>query len=279
MIYMYNETNTPWTYSAITDRYARFTVAKKVDEMKTRYFNLASTTLAIENIESYVNMDSVDTIYSGTVGLLFQKRDCAPMVTTTTKYAKDILMMNIQLNGSVIKSINSTTMNVINYMIAKGELILVVSGDDNTDNTIEIVLHNNREKNVTTYVFTKNGNTYNVETYTEETGEILSSPNFKIYKFRPSRPTHAILVNDGDDGDYFDNNKLVQPDRHVIHYFNDENIGSVIDSLKKDKYNAVTLFVNKEELDNGEQLAHFPAIKKAFAVVNILLNNKKVIKK
>lgn len=278
MIYIYNETNTPWAYSKLTDKYSRFTVAKKVDESKTRYMNLSSTVMPIENIESYVNMDSVDTLYTGTIGLMFQKRDCSPMLTTTTKFSKDIVLMNLNLKGSVIKAINSDTMNVINYMIAKGELSLVLSGEETGNNNVEIVLHNDKEKLTTTYKFTKEGGHYLVEVIVEETGETLAAPNFKIHKFRPNRPTHAIVVHESDD-EYFENAQPVPVDRHVIYHYRDTNVDDIIGLLKKDKYNAVTLFVNKSELENNEQIKNFTAFKKAFAVVNILLNTKKVIKK
>jgi len=278
MLYIYNETKTPWRCEKINDNLNKFIVKKKIDEERTKRIEIVTTNDVVTNSgETVIALNKPMKIYDGMTGILFQKKDCAPMITTSTKYGKDIMLFNINLKGSFIKNINTTNVFILTYMVAKSEFSSVISISDTNDIVFDLELHNPKEGTDTIYKLIKTTDGYEVKLETKEATEIIEAPTFKIHKFRPARPTNLIFVNK-EDVNTLTSTILENPEKFTIKEFTQDNIAEVIAEAKSEGFRAVTLFHNVDIIQSAIG-RHYGLIKKEFQILNILLNTGKVIKR
>lgn len=287
MLAIYNESKTNWLRANITDRTSKITTSRTSKDGRVSYLDiLVSNDINTSDITSSVNMSENDnciTLYRGNTSVKFKSKDLKPLITTSDKYNTDIICINISLKGRLIKNMSNEN-SVLAFLIAQGELFLVVAMNDKSESVkFDIELHDPHVVADTTYTFEKVGGTYKVSTSMAQTDAVISKPTYKITRFRPARPTNLIFVNDSD-MDALKSN-LRYPDSHKILSVIDSDVSDMIayiEPLKKSGYKAATLFVNTDNFsgsDDEQYGAEYDTLKTNFKFVNILLNNGKVLRK
>lgn len=282
MLAIYNENQTKtWVKAVINDRISKIITSRETDVNKLRYIdafidNNIEVNTDITTLSGMKPEDGCTTIYTGDTYVKFKSKDLKPHIVKSTKSNTDVLFINIDLHGRVIKNIVGDNHRILSYMIIKGELFVIFSIVK--DSSVEIVLHDPNVAIDTTYRFSKNDSgDYDVTHETEQTDKIITGKPYKIMRFVPARPTTIVFVNDSDSEEL--DNVLKNQQYHTINVINDNDVNdleSFIDPLKQEGYRTVTLFVNSEDVkDTNDDV--YTMLKENFKYVNILLKNGKVI--
>lgn len=285
MLVIYNENQACWQRANINAKTAKFTASRTLADNTVRYLDvLVSNEIPTPDMSKFVNMNKCETLYGEKTSVKFKNKDLKPFISGSNKYNTDILLINITLKGKIIKNISGDNSYVIAYLIAKGELFLVMSvRDTNNAASFNITLHDPHLVADRIYTFTKNENTYNVNIEDVQVDTVIENPNYKINHFRPNKPTHAIFVSDSDHDAMMVH--LKYPDSHKIHQFIDndmDDVMSYVEPLKASGYKAVTMFVNADDFAGADDKTYgnlFNIMKKNFKFVNILLNNGKTLRR
>lgn len=282
MIYIYNETNTPWDYNRLTEKVSKFVIKKPVSDNKEKRIDLVvSNNITVnEHLSSYVNMNSVMQISESSTGVIFQKKDCVPLVTADSKYTKNIILLNINLRGRIIRDILTRGVQILTYAIAKGELIMAVSCSDAQDTAMDIIMYSSKTETDTQYSFVKTKTGYGINITENDDVEAIESPVYKIKKYRPTSPTHLVLVHKDDMNAMTANNVIMKPERYCIVEFDENDIAEIIAKYRQDGYRAATLYVNTEFLNRDTEFGvYYETIRNSFTYLNIIINNGKVFKR
>jgi hypothetical protein len=278
MIFMYNETQTPWSSSEVAPKLNRLGIEMTAKDGKVKRIGImASNTIQIENMEELVNMTTVVPVYNEVSGVYYQKRDQSPVISENAKFDKDIFFININLDGSIVSNIDAKGTQVLNYLIANNQLALILSKAANTrDDDVSITLYNSKTNEEKVYTFTYNSNGYYDIVVNADTVEKEVS-NYKLTRFRPAVITHCILVDNKDIDALY--KVLHKPEIFFINTFNSvDELPAIIDELRTNKYRAVTLFA---DTDDAKELGGdaYSSIKNGFRSMNVLLNDGKVVRR
>lgn len=286
MLAIYNESDIKWVNASINNKTSKITASRTLTDGKVRYLDvLVGNDIATSNISNAKSMTEGNpcvTIYNGNTSVKFKNKDLKPFITKSDKYNTDVLFINISLKGKILKSIDGNQ-SILAYLIAQGELFLIVSLIDKGPMKFDIVLHDSRVVADTTYTFEKVDGVYNVTTDMVQTDAVISKPAFKINRFRPARPTKVIFTGESDEEAL--RSVLKYPDSYDIKVFIDDDIDdmtSIITALKESGYKAATLFVNSSDFTGSDDKNYgreFDALRANFKFVNVLLNNGKVMRK
>ena len=287
MLAMYNESKSNWIRALINGKTSKITASRVLNDGKVRYLDVLISndidTSNIADVKGMTDQNPCTTIYNGKTSVKFKSKDLKPFITKSDKFNTDVLFINIALKGKIIKNMSGDH-SILAYLIAQGELFLIVSlADKNDSMKFDLVLHDPHVVADTTYTFEKVNGTYNVTTDMVQTESVISKPSYKVTRFRPARPTNVIFVCDSDETDMM--KVLKYPESHNIKVFIDDNtedMMSFITPLKENGYKAATLFVNREEFTGAEDSKYgneFELLKSNFKFLNILLNNGKVLRK
>jgi len=284
MLAIYNESKTNWIRANINDKTSKISTSRTLKDNKVRYIDvLLNSVIGTDAIDNCVNMDAetVDctTLYPEYTSIKFKSKDLKPYITTSDKYNTDVLFINITLNGKIIKNIEGDA-SIIAYLIAQGELFLIVTINDKAEKTpFKVTLHDSHVVADTTYIFEKHNNQYLVNTTMEQTDTAITKPTFKINRYRPMRPTNLIFSKVGENV----KTTLKYPDSHnIVEFTNIEDLLSKIDFIKKDGYKAATLFVNNATFNGFDDETYgkeFETLKGNFKFVNIILTDGKILRK
>lgn len=279
MIYIYNETNTKWETKNITDRLNKISITKSLKGNKTKHTSIVSTNeIEMPNIGNYTNMTTLERLTDKITGVYFQKKDQAPLISDKVKYNKDIFFININLNGSIIKSMTTEGVFILTYLITGNELILVASlGSKNTEG-INITLHNPKTSTDKVYSITPNegGEGYAFSTNEMACEDVIEKPQLKLIKFRPAAVTYAVFVNMADCGKC---DSLLEKEHYVSAFNTIDELTEFITIVRNEGYRAVTLFIDLVKKNDPDYALAFELLKKSFTSVNILLSDNRVIKK
>ena len=287
MLAIYNESNTNWVRAGINNKTAKITASRVLKDETVRYLDvLVASDIETSKITEAKSMNEKSpcvTLYSGNTSVKFKSKDLKPFITKSEKYNTDVLFINISLKGKIIKNITGDH-SILAYLIAQGELFLIVSLSDKNDSMkFEIVLHDSHVVADTTYTFEKVNNEYKVSTDMVQNDTVITKPTYKLTRFRPARPTNVIFVCDSDKNDM---EKLLRyPESHQIMTFIDDDIDDIlsfINPLKDSGYKAATLFVNNTEFYGSEDKKYgneYDTLKANFKFLNIMLNNGKILRK
>ena len=273
MLVIYNESSTAWERTQINDRILKYSTTRTLKDGKNRYIDiLASADLDSEKSTDYVEMNDCAVLYDGMTNIRFQKKDVKPFIVTSDKSDIDILLITISLKGKILTSITNTKAGILNYMIARGELAMVVSVRDfGAGHKFEFTVHDPKLIADTKYTFTRTENKYHLETTITQVEKAITDPNFKIVKFRPSAPTNLILVNEQDKDAFLQAfNKSQYHD--VQYYSTGEELCNIVDNYKRNKYDAITLFENGTALSDN-YVGTRKMLKSKFRIVNVLFNS------
>lgn len=285
MLVIYNENQTSWQKVNVNNKTSKFVASRTLADESVRYLDvLISSDIAVPDMNKYVNMTKCETLYKDNTTVNFKNKDLKPFITGSSKYNTDILLLNITLKGKIIKNISSDKNYVIAYLIAKGELFLVMSVRDiNNAASFNITLHDPHLVADKIYTFTKANGEYTVNVEDVQVDTVIENPVYKISHFRPSKPTQTIFVGDSN---YDAMVKLLKkPENHKIIQFIDgdmDDVESYIEPLKTSGYKAVTMYANSDEFAGAEDKVNgplFTLLKNNFKFVNVLLNNGKTLRK
>lgn len=284
---MYNESKINWLRANINGKTSKITTSRTLNDGKVRYLDvLVNNDLEISsmnNINNMMNQTECATLYDSNTIVKFKSKDLKPFIVKSDKYNTDVLFINIGLKGRIVKSMSNDS-SVLAYLIAAGELFLVVSMNPKAEHTkFEVVLHDPHAVADTTYTFEKVNGKYTVSSEMVQTDTVVSKPTYKVTRYRPARPTNLIFVNESDANRL--NSLLKYPDSHKIVSFIDgdtDDMMAYIEAVKETGYKAATLFVNSENFNGSDDKtygAEFDMLKNNFKFVNILLTNSKVVRK
>lgn len=287
MLAIYNESKNNWIRALINGKTSKITASRVLNDGKVRYLDVLISndidTPTITDVKGMTDQNPCTTIYNGKTSIKFKSKDLKPFITKSEKYNTDVLFINIALKGKIIKNMSGDH-SILAYLIAQGELFLIVSlADKNDSMKFDLVLHDPHVVADTTYTFEKVNGVYNVTTDMVQTESVISKPTYKVTRFRPARPTNVVFVCDSDEEDM--KKVLKYPDSHNIKVYIDDNIEdlmSFVTPLKENGYKAATLFVNREEFAGTDDYKYgneFEVLKNNFKFLNILLNNGKVLRK
>lgn len=287
MLAIYNESKTNWIRATINNKTSKITASRVLNDGKVRYLDVLISndidTSDVVNAKSMNEETPCTTLYEGKTAVKFKSKDLKPFITKSDKFNTDVLFINISLKGKIIKNMSGNH-SILAYLIAQGELFLIVSMSDKDDAMkFDLVLHDPNIVADTTYTFEKKNGKYYVASDMVQTDAVITKPTYKVTRFRPARPTHVIFVCDSDES--IVKKVLKYPDSHNIKVYidNDEDdIMAFINPLKESGYKAATLFVNRDEFTGSDDEIYgneYDLLKNNFKFLNILLNNGKILRK
>lgn len=287
MLAIYNESKTNWIKALINGKTSKITASRVLNDGKVRYLDVLISndidTAAVADAKNMTEQNPCTTIYDGKTAIKFKSKDLKPFITKSERFNTDVLFINIALKGKIIKNMVGDH-SILAYLIAQGELFLIVSlADKNDSMKFDLVLHDPHVVADTTYTFVKVDGTYKVITDMVQTDAVITKPTYKVTRFRPARPTNVIFVCDSDENDL--KKVLKYPDSHNIKTFIDDDADDMmafVNPLKENGYKAATLFVNSDEFAGSEDKKYgneYDILKSNFKFLNILLNNGKVLRK
>lgn len=287
MLAIYNESKTNWIRATINNKTSKITASRVLADGKVRYLDVLISndidTSEVVNAKAMNEETPCTTLYEGKTAVKFKSKDLKPFITKSEKFNTDVLFINIGLKGKIIKNMTGNH-SILAYLIAQGELFLIVSLSDKDDAMkFDLVLHDPNIVADTTYTFEKKGGKYVVTSDMVQTDAVITKPTYKVNRFRPARPTNVIFVCDSDEAVM---KKLLKyPDSHNIKVFIDNDVDDImafINPLKESGYKAATLFVNRDEFTGSDDEVYgneYDILKNNFKFLNILLNNGKILRK
>lgn len=286
MITIFNNTKTTWTIEPLRNNsMAKIKFTKKISDDKFKSFELITSTDINydKDITKFKNMTEPVTVSNDNTELRFMKKTTAPMVVTNAnaQYKKDFLLISVPMYGHVLKDIIAENAYVINYMIAKGELIMAVSVGGNPNDNFSFVLHNIETNIDTTYRFGKDADNkefWFIKSVGSEPTEAIETPTFRIKKFRPSKPTYLICA-DIKDKSKLESIERIKPNNHEIIYAKD-SVEAIkhLESKFANGYKSVTVFgAKKSFFGTYDELMDY--VNGKFKIVNILKYDGGIIRK
>lgn len=257
MLFIYNETKTPWEIKqmneAVTQFFKKKTIQPKVDGQEQ---SPKSRVVSIVTHQNLFEGDDLVSKFKRTVEtkkpflvsqlnstVIFNDKSFHPFFINREENYKDLILMSINLKGRLVTKISNNKTWLLEVFTIGGELSFISSFNEIGSN-MTIELTDVQTKKVTTYTFTRDENGINLDKQTvagKESDEDVKG--IQIFKYRPARATHVILANKKDHptlievlGDKVDKYKIVE--------YNKQIAAQVINSLKEQHFRAVTVFAN-----------------------------------
>ena len=287
MLVFYNESNTPWKARKINDYIGRVEMTKEINHATKATRTIGITipgNIELDTIEQVKNCYVPKTLFNGGTNILFQHKSCSPRVIANSKYNKDIMFINLNIGNDMVVDIETENTFILNYIIMKGELVLIVAVSDKDNKGVNIKLYNQMNNTTRTYHFIKEDDKYTLnvdETENVNAAEGEYTP-YVFKKFRPASPTQLIYAMERD---MYKLGKTINVENHIIKSVEDySSLINSVDEMVDQKYTAATLFINKPNLKNesrgnSDYYDILETIEDKFKTVNILLNNGKVVKR
>lgn len=260
MLSIYNESKHAWDANEVSERVFRIqrsrTITRKSDptgQPVTQVISIighaqiyGDVTEVNKKITSLTETKETTLVSDNFSSVIFNKKAFRPFIISQGKYAKDIVLGTIALNGRRIVDMSIQSAFLMEHMIFAGEFSFIASL--NAPNAkFDFKIFDDQTKTIQCYHFYKNENGIICGEVTEEdAADHVGST--KIRKFRPSSPTYVILVQK-EAIDIL--KKLVTPEYHNIIEIDKHNFDDVVKNLKNENYKAVTLFNNISSTDNS----------------------------
>jgi hypothetical protein len=297
MLNIFNQSKTPWTLKE---------VGKTISFSKTKEYNrdknnptkkikksaniLVYKSLFDENesmdsltltINKCVSMDTMQTIVTKNTSIYFNHKAYSPYVAESTeRNMKDVFLVTLQLRGKQVIEISSTDVFLLEGFVLGGDLTVIASLND-FKQSFFITLLDNSTKKITNYVFGRDGEGKPfMDTYEDDYEDPENETKFILKRFRPAKPTNAILVHNKD----LDALKTTLGDnfeKHNVQVFLKNTLEEKIEALLAEKYTAVTLFVNTPRITDDVVTKFYDPIRQnsnRFKLWFDLLSNGKVVK-
>lgn len=289
MIYIYNESDVPFKIHKDGEESRNSLVtyhqkSMRSEDGKTISISIASDYKVSENIEKLVSMKQPKLLCPIKTDIYFSKKSANPIIHCNTSFNKDILLMSIVLNGSIITNITTTNVFVLDRFIHNNVLCLAIAITSKPDVVAKpsIQLVNIKTKRKVTYIFSKGENGgYGCEVKREASTDENITPTFSIDRFRPSSPTHVIFAHFKDVKKLKESPKFNEKFNRIISYSTKEDIIIEVAKIKKEGYTAVTLFIDSASIDPSRPSLYqknYELLNSEFFIFNVLFNNGKVLK-
>lgn len=299
MLLVYNESSTPWAVKTLKSGNSCIYTPRDIIDKKTNNKTHCELLIAsrghmdVSNdvLSSKVNMGTADIINVEAVdniklGVTFQAKDCSPALLINPKFTRDVLLITLQLNGSIVTDVDSMNSAVLaNMIVTGGELAMIASlGDVQKETKLEIELQDSKHNRTRLYSFVRHQGSRNVELViiTVVSEEHVSKPKCKIRNFRPSKPTELVIVHKNDFAAMKRSGFIDDKHHTILQYSTKSDLHEQILDKTTKGYTAITLYVDTDNIhsaafdiykDTSELLTQ------KFNVFNMLLSNGKIVKR
>lgn len=292
-MFIYNETTKPFSIEKGKDIgviFRKVTKQQKDDNYKTiktkKMHVLAHKTVLDEidieeKINNAVSTDEPVKVINKDSVVYFSKKDLSPFLTTLGKGKAMTLLVSINLlqGNKKIVSIDNPNIFILKGYIMAGELSLVASFvDQSKDLTISMLEGQDLVRYKFTYI--EDEIILIKERSLNSTG-ITAPVGFKIKTYIPTQVTSAIVCYNKDKESLESLLSKEDREKHVIVDINNKTLEEELIKLKQDNYGAVTLFVDRNELDDETYKIYRKAItlcQKHLRIVMVLFKNNKIKK-
>lgn len=267
MLFIFNEVKTPWELSKNTNyltlrkytddanpRNARFK-NKKARRVTSMLFNqdivpnLSDVQAELKKIKGGRTIHKFETHEAS---LLFASRTFSPILmplinqrqNSPARAEKHIFGAAIKIGRKKIISIKTKRAYLLNYVV-QGEDFVFISSLNKPGASITIRLVDKKAKRIVTRKFSFNGQDLVEEPVpvVEATPQQLQS-EYRIRRFRPNKPTQAILLLPEHNHKVVDIIGLKKSANHILYDITTpEQFDKAVTALKDKKYEAVTLYV------------------------------------
>ncbi len=261
-MYIYNETTKPYSFKhgeEVSIIYRRATSNRPVEQNKTitskRVHILAHESVVTDsvktNIENAVCTTEPMKITEKESVLYFSKKDLTPFVTALGNGKSTTLLVTLKLKDKNVSrrvvSIDNPYIFVLKSYVMGGELTVVSSFVEQSRNLTITLLEGN---DLVKYTFKCiKGEIKLVKTVEKNTDGATGEKRFKPKSYIPSRMTHAVLCYGKDKESLEKIIPVDKKDQHSIIEITNKTLEEQLIHLKQDNYNAVTIFVDRAELD------------------------------
>lgn len=272
MIKLFNDTDVAWRVGKpASNGTVRISVGKKVDNVFKGISIIAPHDGLDVSAFNTTKSKKILTAFEGNTSVYYGKFDNLPNIGTQGTN-KNIYFIAKDFKGYNIKDMSRQDVFIFSYFISKGMLYLIMSIKD-TCKKFQITLWNKDTKKDEVTTFDLENNTVTTEVAKEKSEQ---PQQFKIKRFRPSRPTTAILLREDDEE--LINKDLLESESHVIYRYKDEeSSGEVIATMVENGYSAATIFTGLEDVINddfGEYNDTVAYMRSVFTQLNIILGRR-----
>jgi len=288
MIYIYNQTKTPWIIKSRQDKKGLLISKMKYlgkdssGKRKHGFVRAACDNRLFDlskKFESKISMGAMEEVSNEAVFLKFDRTDLTPIIGKSTNKGTNsaLLLLSLFTGYDNVMNIESSDAYVINDMNVSdffGQIVLFKNDDSYI--TITTYNSNTRTKITHTFIFNQGVLGHNIET--EKVGECPVGVTHSR-TFKPSMITTNVLV----DEDQYENFLSVAKKREptfsdfIIHKLNG-NDDEILNKLKRESVRAITFYVPKGEEDSQEMFDRINNLKYRFRTFYLLYNSG-IIKK
>lgn len=291
MLSIYNETKTPWDMDVINESVVRISKVKDKLEndkvVKSRSVRIISYTQSFDDIEhtktqvaNLIKTKEPIVITDKTTSVIFNRKEFKPFITERSQNnPKDVLFGSIFLGGRKVIRVHNNNTFLLEYFMLSADFSFIASFN-RPESILTVELLREETNVLSTYVFFKENNEIKL-TCTEKQYEAKEIPEvpFKLKSFRPSRPTHVVLVKEKDRILLEDTIDVTQ---HTVLLL-DVDLDKTILSLRNENYKAVTVFssanMGKEpNVEYRESLSTLQDLGRSFQTVFKLFKDGKIFK-
>jgi len=252
----------------------------------------------------FIKMKEPGILTSTPTSIIYGKKDFNPfIVESKNEHNTDIMLITLNIGKRMLVNISKQFICLLENYSLEGELTIIAS-INKKDNPLEIKLYDKYTKSDIDYTFTiiedslistdvdkSNGDEIEITNKINRllfSKKIVESKNgdkytpYIISNYRPNRPTHTILSMRSEVSILKSlHQKYSNTNAFNIVEFNNVELQYVIEELKAQRFNAVTLFVNSEYYNNRVKRTYSNALSQLehhFKVFFIMLNNGQIIK-
>lgn len=292
-MYIYNETNKPYSYKEGKEVGIIFRKAVKGRTKEAKFPKVKKVHLLAHN--SVVDKDFVNKINNAVETtnpvkittkqnvLYFSKKDLSPFVTNLGEGCSTVLMATIKLRENNITrriiDIEHPYIFLLKGYIFGGELTIAASF---VEQSKDLVIRFLEGDNIVKYIFkNKNGRIELVKETTPNDKNITATKRFEVKTYVPTRLTHGVLCYGKDKKSL---SKVIGKDKleqHKIIEINNKTLEAQLLELKQDNYGAVTIFIDQSELNDAAQKIYRKVMKLTqthLRIVMLAFNNGDVKK-
>lgn len=257
MLFIYNETKTPWELKQISDVLTQFIRSKTIQpKVEGQEQSKKTRAVSIVTHQSLFAEDDLPAKFKRTIEtkrpfqvskinstVIFNDKSFHPFFLNRDENYKDLLLASVKLKGRMVTKINHSKTWLLEVFTIGGEMSFILSLNE-IGAAMSIELSDAQTKKVTTITFSRTEEGIMVTKNTvvnEEIGETVDG--IQLLKYRPARPTHVILANKKDHPALIELLADKVGKYNIVEY-NKQIAADVITRLKEQHYRAVTVFAN-----------------------------------
>jgi len=267
MIYMYNEAAKPWELESTRETFSRFRRTREVKvttdsgekRLVKRNINILFPDSGgqidredlIQKLQDTHETRGIVTLVDKPTTIIFNRKEFAPFIGVREDNYKDLLFVTIILKGRRVVGSKAESSYILESMYAGGEISFIASLNG-AEGKITITLFDDIRNVQEVYQFSRTETGIDMTIVTEPAAEGAMKPeSHTVRKYRPSRPTHIVLVRESDRKKkaVIRLSEVTESPHEIIYYKDQEELKKIISDLRCKHYQAVTFFSNIQ-MDN-----------------------------